>query len=515
MRKPAELQIPSPAAFGTVFLVGAGPGDPGLITLRGVEVLRRADVVLYDYLANAQLLEHTRPGAELICLGRHGREPRLSQDEINQRMVDRAQQGRTVVRLKAGDPAVFARFGEETDALTAAGVPFEIVPGITAALASGSHAGIPLTHREFASAVALVTGHEDTAKQQPAVDYRALASFPGTLVMYMGVTSVPEWSQALIDGGKASSTPVAIVRRCSWPDQSVQRATLGTLPALVAGQRLRPPVIFIIGESAAVDSGVSWFSSRPLFGQRVVVTRAEGQANVLRDLLQERGAEVLVQPAITIAPPLDWSPVDDALRRLDTFDWLVFSSSNGVRMLLDRLWSQGGDGRRLARVKLAAIGPGTSDELARYHLQCDCIPTQDFRAESLATALTPEAAGKRFLLVRASRGREVLAEQLRAAGGEVEQIVVYRSLDVSTPHDEIVAAFDSGRVDWLTVTSSAIARSLVALLGERLKQVRLVSISPITSQTLRELGFPPQVEATEYTMPGVVDALVRAVSDLK
>jgi uroporphyrinogen III methyltransferase/synthase len=498
--------------FGPVYLVGAGPGDPGLFTLRGVETLRRADLVLYDYLVNPQLLDHARTGAELVCLGRHGREPRLSQDEINLRMVHAAQQGQTVVRLKAGDPAVFARFGEETDALTSAGVPFEIVPGITAALASGSHAGIPLTHREFASAVALVTGHEDTAKSEPAIDYRALASFPGTIVMYMGVTSAPEWSAALIDGGKSPATPVAIVRRCSWSDQSVKRTTLAELPMLVAQQRLRPPVIFIVGEAAAVDSGVSWFSSRPLFGQRIIVTRPEGQSHVLRDQLQELGAEVLVQPAIAIEPPEDWSAVDAALRRLGQFDWLVFSSSNGVRMLLDRLWSSGGDLRQLQNIKLAAIGPGTNDELAKYHLRADRLPDGEFRAEALAQTLGVDAAGKRFLLVRASRGREVLAEQLRAAGGHVEQVVVYRSVDVTTPEPEIAAKLESGTVDWVTVTSSAIARSLAAMWGERLKQARLASISPITSQTLRELGFEPTVEATEYTMPGLVDAIVQAVT---
>ncbi|MBL8826750.1 MAG: uroporphyrinogen-III C-methyltransferase [Planctomycetaceae bacterium] len=498
--------------FGPVYLVGAGPGDPGLFTLRGVETLRRADLVLYDYLVNPQLLEHARTGAELVCLGRHGRAPRLSQTEINARMVEAAQQGRTVVRLKAGDPAVFARFGEETDALTAAGVPFEIVPGITAALASGSHAGIPLTHRKFASAVALVTGHEDADKCEPAVEYRALASFPGTIVMYMGVTTVGEWSAALIEGGKSASTPVAIVRRCSWSDQTVQRTTLGGLPALVAEQRLRPPVIFIVGEAAAAESSVSWFATRPLFGQRIIVTRPEGQSFALRDPLQELGAEVRIQPAIAIEPPADWSAVDAAIGRVSEFDWLVFSSSNGVRMWFDRWWSLGGDWRRLANTKLAAIGPGTSDELAKYHLRADRLPDGEYRAEALAQALNAEAAGKRFLLVRASRGREVLAEQLQAAGGHVEQVVAYRSVDVTVPDAELTGLLHAGEVDWVTVTSSAIARSLAAMWGDALRRAKLASISPITSQTLRELGFTPHVEATEYTMPGLVDAIVRSVT---
>jgi uroporphyrinogen III methyltransferase/synthase len=491
---------------GRVYLVGAGPGDPGLITLRGVECLRRADIVLYDYLVNPAILSHVAAGAELVCLGKHGRDTILPQSAINERLVREALAGRTVVRLKGGDPAVFARAAEEVEALTEAGILLEIVPGITAALAAGSHAGIPLTHRDWSSAVALVTAHEQDGKPEPAIDYRALAQFRGTLVFYMGVTSAPHWTRELIASGKSADTPAAIIRRCSWPDQTTYTCTLGTVVENISSHRLRPPVIVIVGEVVQLQPTASWFTSRPLFGTRVLVTRPVDQASSLRDRLAELGADVLVQPAIRIAPPADWSKVDAALERLDEFDWLVFSSANGVHYLLERLCAGPGDLRRLGAIRIAAIGPGTSDELAAWRLKTD-LTAEPHRAEALADALVAKAAGERFLLARASRGREVLAERLTAAGGHVEQVVVYQSTDVTHPEPEVVDSLAAGRIDWVTVTSSAIARSLAAMFGDNLRRTKLASISPITSATLRELGYEPACEATDYTMSGVVDAI--------
>ncbi len=495
---------------GTVYLVGAGPGDPGLITLRGIECLQRADCVLYDYLVNPRILHHARPEAERICLGRHGRSRIWSQEEVNREIVRRALDGQCVVRLKGGDPAVFARVAEETDALHAAGIPFEIVPGITAALAAGSFAGIPVTDRRLASAVALVTGQQGGGKGEPPLDYEAIARFPGTLVFYMGVTTVRSWTEALLAHGKPAKTPAAIVRRCSLPDQIVIRTTLDHVAAeLTPATRLRPPVVVIVGEVAGCEQGISWFERRPLFGHTILVTRPEEQAADLERPLSELGAQVLSQPAIRIDPPDDWSDVDQCLADLPDYDWLVFSSANGVRYLLDRLRDTGRDLRALGGVKLAAIGPGTDRELGRYHLRADLQP-EAFRAESLAESLAPYADGGRFLLARASRGREVLAEQLREAGAKVSQTVVYHSRDVREPDREIRRQLQGGRIDWVTVTSSAIARSLAAMFGDDLHRARLVSISPITSSTLRQLGFEPSAEATTYTMPGVVEALVQA-----
>lgn len=495
-----------------VYLVGAGPGDPGLITLRGAECLGRADLVLYDYLVNSSILQHAREGAELVCLGRHGHGKILPQEEVTRQMIEAAQSGKTVVRLKGGDPAVFARLSEEAEPLTQANIPFEIVPGITAAWAASAYAGIPLTDRRLSSAVALVTGQEGNHKSGSLLDYAALAKFPGTLVFYMGVTTAGTWTSELMGHGKDPAAPAAIIRRCSWPDQQLIRCELQEVSELLDQQRadrIRPPVIVIVGSVAGIETGWNWFVERPLFGQTILVTRPRKQAQSLRDRLEELGAKVLLQPAIEIAAPADWSPVDKALSQIEQFDWLVFSSSNGVRYLLDRLCQPGSDLRRLGGVKLACIGPGTADELARWNLTADCIP-DEYRAESLASKLAEDAAGKKYLLARASRGREVLAEELTAAGGHVEQVVVYESRDAPQADPSVASSLEAGEIDWITVTSSAIAHSLVALFGESLRRSRLVSISPITSETLRELGYEPAAEAEVYTMDGVIDAVIQA-----
>lgn len=495
--------------FGKVYLVGAGPGDPGLITLRGAACLGRADLVLYDYLVDPRVLRHTRDGAELVCLGHHSRQRTVEQSEIHERMIEAAQKGRTVARLKGGDPDVFGKTAEETEALRSAGIPYEIVPGVTAALAAGGYAEIPLTHGDHSSCLAFVTGQERRCKKGPALDYPALAGFPGTLVFYMGIRSAADWSQALILGGKSPDTPVAIVRRCTHPDQTVVRCTLGTVADVIRSERVRPPAITIVGSVAGMGPDLSWFAARPLFGRTVLVTRPRHQAAALCERFNDLGARVLIQPTIEIKPCTDWTPVDSALAELDQYDWLVFSSANGVEHLLSRLFSLGQDLRALGRIKLAAIGPGTADALASWHLKTDLLP-DEFRAEALADSLAPHVAGRRMLLARASRGREVLAERLLQAGAHVSQVVVYESTDVRLPDPQVQNALSEGQVDWVTVTSSAIAHSAARLFGADLGRVKLASISPITSDTLRSLGYEPTAEATNYTMDGVVDAILRA-----
>jgi uroporphyrinogen III methyltransferase / synthase len=501
-----------PSTIGKVYLVGAGPGDPGLLTLRGAECLREADVVLYDYLASPELLVELRPEVELICLGKHGRGRLLSQAEIDDRMVNEARRGRTVVRLKGGDPSIFARLSEELAALDTASVPYEIVPGITAAQAAASHAGIPLTNRDEASCVAFVTGQERADKEGgDALDYAALARFPGTLVFYMGVTTAPQWSRELVAHGKSPRTPVAIVRHCSLPDQQTIFTSLAEVGDHLGQGKLRPPAIVIVGDVAVAKNTLNWFTSRPLFGRTILVTRPELQIESMAAKLRHFGADVLVQPAIEITEPRDWQPVDAAIERLADFDWLVFSSSNGVHYFLRRLLALGHDLRALGGVQLAAIGPATTDALAEYHLAADVEP-ESYRAEALAAALTPQATGKRFLLARASRGREVLAEMLTAAGAAVTQVVVYDSRNVANPNDDVLAALNAGRIAWTTVTSSAIAPSLVAMFGEALRQTRLVAISPLTAEVLTSLGNPPATVAESYTADGIIAAILAAES---
>jgi len=502
----------APPQGGCVYFVGAGPGDPGLLTVRGFELLARADVVLYDFLVNPLVLNPVAPRAKILCLGRHGSGRILTQDEINQKMVDFAQKGDLVVRLKGGDPAVFGRLAEEVAALEAADIDWEIVPGISAALAAPSYAGVFVTHRKYASAVAMVTGHEQNGDEVSKLDFESLATFPGTLIFYMGVTTAADWTSALIRAGRDSKTPTAIVRRCSWTDQEVIYCPLDRVSSELSTNNIRPPVVILVDCVAERLALPSWFARRPLLGQKVLITRPRSQAFSLSQIFTELGAGCLLQPAIEINPPADWSAVDKALERIEQYDWLVFSSANGVTFFLDRLCALHGDLRRLGSVRLATIGPQTARALERYHLKVDTQPAE-YCAEKLADLLADDAAGNCFLLARASRGREVLAERLSAAGGQVDQVVVYESCDVEEADAEILQAVADHQVDWVTVTSSAIARSLVSLFGPLLHHVRLASISPITSDSLRELGYEPAVEAVDYTMEGLVAAIQQAVKE--
>ncbi len=492
---------------GTVYLVGAGPGDPGLMTLRAVECLERADLVLYDYLVNPAVLEHASPTAELSRLGHHNTGRALTPDGITTRMVEAALSGRTVVRLKGGDASIFGRTADETDALRQAGIPFEIVPGITTALAVAAFCEVPITHHADASAVALVTGRERDEKSESSLDYEALARFPGTLVLYMGVKNTARWSQALIKHGKPPDTPVAIVRWCSRPQQETFRCTLETATETVSQHGIRPPTLFVVGKVVDHAPRRSWFAARPLMNRRILAAGSAKTSRKARDLLAPLGADVVGSPAIRITDPPDWKPVDAAIAKLDQFDWLVFCSLNGVDYFFRRLLELGGDVRLLANVKLAAIGSGTAEQLSQYYVKADLVPEQ-FNAEGLAAALVERAQGKRFLLAQASRGRSVLFDELERANSKVEQIVVYGSEDVEKPDPETAASLAAGEFNWVMVTSPAIARSLVNLYGDALGKARLASISPLTSAALRDLRYEPTVEASVYTIAGLAESII-------
>lgn len=498
-------------SLGKVYLVGAGPGHPGLITIRGAECLAKADSILYDYLANPLVLSHTSVGAELICLGRHQRADVWSQAKINAELVRRAKLGEKVVRLKGGDPMVFGRIAEEMKDLVAAQIPFEIVPGITTASAAGAYAGLAITDRRHASAVALVTGHERLGKPNSALDYKALADFPGTLVVYMGVRTVGSWSQALLDAGKPADTPVMLVRRASWPDQARIATTLENVAqALTPYQKFPPPVVAIIGESAKANPDFDWFGQLPLLGVRVLVTRPAHQAGPMISQFSELGASTLLSPSILISEPEDWEPVDQAISDLEKYHYVVFSSTNGVKFFMRRLFALGFDTRRLARAKVAVIGPRTAQSLQEFGLRADIQP-ETYRAEALATSLQEHVDGKRILLLRASRGREVLSAELTRFGAQVDQVVTYQSTDDTRRDPDIESRWSE--LDWVTVTSSAIARSLHHQWGDKLKEVKLASISPITTKTLMELGLAPTAEAADYTVEGVVAAIHKYAID--
>ncbi|HEX6310302.1 MAG TPA: uroporphyrinogen-III C-methyltransferase [Acidimicrobiia bacterium] len=485
----------------TVYLVGAGPGDPGLITVRGADALARADVVVYDRLVARSLLDLAPPGAERISVGKAPGRVEMSQPDINALLVERGSREGTVVRLKGGDPFVFGRGGEEADALAAAGVAFEVIPGITSAIAAPAYAGIPVTHRGASTHVTIVTGHEDPAKATSAVDWEALARAGGTLVILMGAGRIGDIASRLVAGGLDPETPVAAVRNGTRADQHTVRATLAT----IAGAGVEAPSAVVVGAVAALD--LSWFEARPLFGRRVVVTRAREQASGLRARLEDLGAEVVELPAIEI------EPVELSLPELSRYAWLVLTSANGVTALFQRgLGPAGRDARALAGVRVAAIGPGTAAALARYGIRPDLVPER-FVAEALLDAFpAPPAGGARVLLARAEQARDVLPEGLEAKGYDVDVLAVYRTV-TATPDPDAVARVRSGAVDAITFTSSSTVTNLCDLLGAVPDPQPLVaSIGPVTSRTALERGFRVDVEADEHTIDGLVDALVGALS---
>lgn len=485
----------------TVALVGAGPGDPGLLTRRGAELLAACEVVVYDRLASPALLELVPSDAERVYVGKGPGAVEMDQDGINAVLVDRGSQGKAVVRLKGGDPFVFGRGGEEAEVLAAAGIPFEVVPGITSAIAAAAYAGIPVTHRGISTHFTVVTGHEDPAKGTTDVDWAALAAAGGTLVILMGVGRLADIADALVAGGRSPETPVAAVRNGTRADQVTVRGTLAT----IADLDVRAPSAIVVGDVAALD--LTWFESRPLFGRTVVVTRAREQASELRRRLETLGASVLELPSIAI------EPVDVVVPDLDRYEWLVFTSVNGVGAFFDRgLAPAGLDTRALGGVRVAAIGPGTARALEARGVRPDVLPER-FVAESLLEAFPdPSGPGARVLLARAEQARDVLPEGLAARGYDVEVLAVYRTVRAE-PDASALARVRAGEVDALTFTSSSTVSNLCDLVGELPDpQPLVVSIGPVTSATAVERGLRVDAEAAEHTIDGLVATLLEQLS---
>ena len=493
---------------GQVALVGAGPGDPKLLTLRGAELLAAADVVLYDGLSNPAILSHAA-AAEQINVGKHGGPQIWKQPEIIAETLAHAARGRRVVRLKGGDPAVFARTSEEVDACIEAGIAYEIVPGITAALAAGPYAGIPITHRGLASAVALVTGHEQPGKPASDLDWDALARFPGTLVIYMGVTTARAWTTALIDGGKDPATPSALLRRCSHPDQQRIHCRLDEIAdRLTPASAFRPPVIAIIGPVTELADRMDWFSRRPLFGQTVLVARPARSIEAMAGPLEELGATVLRQPAIEILPLEDSTPLDDLISRLPKIDDLIFVSSNGVDHFFKNLRSTGRDARTLAGVSVHAIGDRTRDSLDDANIAPETVGDAS-DAATYADWLSPHVAGRRIVIVHADRCPDDWT-QLLSAAQSVMPVVGYQNVDVERPDEATAEAMRSGQVDWVAVTSSAIARRLASWFGDQLHDCRLASIGNSTTQTLQEFGYEVAAQPATPSAKTLIDAITSA-----
>ncbi len=502
---------------GTVYLIGAGPGDPGLITVRGRRRLAEADVVLYDRLVGAELLDATRPGAELIYVGKSAQSHRLTQREINALLVEKARAGLKVARLKGGDPFVFGRGGEEAQVLVDAGVPFEVVPGITSPIAVPAYAGIPVTHRDVASSFAVVTGHRrkggQDAEEGLGLDWEALARIE-TLIVLMGVGNLSVICRELLAAGRAPDTPAALIRWGTTPRQEVVSGTLGTIAQRVQEAGLRPPGVLVVGGVAALREDLRWFDAQPLFGLRVLITRPRGKAGQLAGRLSDLGAEPVIFPTIAIRPPGSWVPLDDAVAALSSYDWVVFTSTNGVRFFWERLVRAGGDARAFAGARLAAIGPVTAEQLGLHGLHADLVPDQ-YIAEAILDEIG-DVSGQRVLLPRADIARPVLAEGLRAVGARVEEVPAYRTMPANVADGEdIRERMAAGEIDVLTFTSSSTVRNFAAALEPlpNLKAGTIVAcIGPITAQTARECGLPVHVSAGEHTIDGLLNALTEYCS---
>jgi uroporphyrinogen III methyltransferase / synthase len=502
---------------GTVYLVGAGPGDAGLLTLRGAELLRRADVVVYDVLANAELLRLAPATAEFISRGSRGSDAAMSQDQLNALLIAKANEGKCVVRLKGGDPYIFGRGGEEAEELAAAKIPFEVVPGVSSIVAAPNYAGIPLTHRGMASTFTVLTGHEDPEKESSDLDFEEIARIPGTKVILMGLKRLRELTETLVARGMSPKTPIAIVHRGTTGGQQSVEGTLATIADIANKEKISAPAITIIGDVVKLRNKLNWFERRPLFGQRIVVTRTREQASQLSKQLSDLGAEVLEIPTIKIVPPSEDRRQDliDALLELNSYNWLVFTSPNGVTAFFDLFFKRFQDLRDIGGARIAAIGPATAAKLKELHLQIDLMPDEAV-ASKIATAFDKfeTVENLKICLLRAEVANSDLPKALEELGAIVDDVPVYKTVPETEDLNGAAASLAEGGMDWITFTSASTvehfhARFDLPKLLQKFPQAKLVSIGPETSKAIRALGLEPTVEAKDHSIEGVVQALTK------
>jgi len=503
-------------AKGIVYLVGAGPGDAGLLTVRGAELLARAEVVVYDALVNKDLLRLAPPEAEFIYAGKRSSDHAIPQDQLNELLAQKARAGLCVIRLKGGDPYVFGRGGEEAEQLAAEKIPFEVVPGVSSIMAGPNYAGIPLTHRDFSSSFTVVTGHEDAGKEGPEVDWAAVARAPGTKVVLMGVTRVKTISDALIAHGMPETTPVAMIRWATTGRQQTVAGTLRTIAEIAEKADFKPPGLTVIGEVVRLRDKLNWFERRPLFGRRIVVTRTRAQAGQLARLLLERGADVLEIPTIRIVTPTAREPIADALLELNAYDWIVFTSPNGVAAFFEFFFKAFEDMRDIGGVRIAAVGPATAEKLRALHLKVDAIP-KEFVAGKVAGAMAELGSleNLKILLMRAEVADRELPKKLEEMGAIVDDIACYKTVPETDDRNGAAARLAETGADWITFTSSSTVENLNARIDlkqllARHPQIKLASIGPETSKAIIALGLKPAIEAREHTIPGLVKAIEAA-----
>lgn len=492
---------------GKVYLIGAGPGDPGLLTLKGKEILSIAEVVIYDYLVNPELLNYCKESAEKIYVGKKGGEHTLPQNKINELLVNKAKEGKLVVRLKGGDPFLFGRGGEEVEELQKHNIPFEIVPGVSSALAVPAYAGIPLTHRNYTSTLALVTGHEAQEKDKTQVNFTALSQI-GTLVFLMGVKNLPYLVENLIKEGKSPDTSCAIIQWGTTPFQKTVTGTLSDILEKAKNAQITSPAIIVVGEVVKLREKLNWFEKKPLFGKKVLITRTREQASKLKKYLEDLGACVYEVPTIKIVPIIN-EEISKTIKELPSYHWLVFTSENGIKFFYKNLLKNNLDLRILGPLKIAVIGKATKEVLEFLGIKPDLVPEKEFTQEGLALAFQKiNLKEKKVLLLRAKEAREILPEALRKQGAEVKVLAIYETLLPEDSKERLNQVLKEG-IDLITFTSSSTVRNFFALLTnkELLKEVKLASIGPITSETLRNFGFEPHIEAKEYTVEGLVLAI--------
>lgn len=501
---------------GKVYLIGAGPGDAKLITVKGLECIQKADVIVYDRLANPRLLSYRRTDAELIYVGKSPDRHTLTQDEINQVLVEKGLEGKVVARLKGGDPYVFGRGGEEGEELRKAGVPFEEVPGITSAISVPAYAGIPITHRDFTATFTVITGHEEPTKEASNINWQRLAQDPGTLVFLMGVANLPQIVSQLVRNGKNVTTPIALIRWGTRPEQQVVTGTLENIVEVVHAAGFTSPAIIIIGEVVQLRDTLRWFEDKPLFGKRILVTRSREQASALSEKLEDLGAEAWEYPTIRIQEPEDFSKLDGCVKTAGDYDWIIFTSVNGVKAFFARMRVQKLDIRSLRNAKICAIGPKTAEALEERGLTVEVMP-EVFRAEAVIEMLKDKInAGEKVLLPRADLARQVLVDSLVTLGAEVNEVVAYQTvLACHTDTALLLEKLKAKEIHILTFTSSSTVTNFLHLIGENkglLDGIEIACIGPVTAETAEKAGLHVDIVANQYTIDGLIDAIVKHVA---
>ena len=502
-----------------VIFVGAGPGDPGLLTIKAKECIEKADVIVYDYLANEIFLEYARPGAELIYVGKKAGFHTKAQSEINSIMCEKALAGLIITRLKGGDPFIFGRGGEEAQELLRAGIPFEIVSGVTSAIAVPAYAGIPLTHRDHTATVAFVTGHEHTSKYRSNICWEKLATGIGTIVFLMGIGNLKNICNELIKNGRSPETPVAVIQRGTLPVQKTIQGNLGNIYEIAQREKIRPPGIIIVGEVVGLRQDLNWFEKRPLFGKRILITRSREQAGSFMEGLTGLGANCIEFPTIEIIHADDLGPLDRSIETISDYHWLLLTSVNGVKYFFKRLYEKGRDARALKDIKVCAIGPGTADAVRKYGIIPDLVPST-YRAEAVVDEFRKfKVDNLKILLPRASKAREILPDELRKMGATLDIVDVYRTVMPENKVESVCKMLEEGEIDMITFTSSSTVTNFMKMFGNKaehvktwLKDVNIASIGPVTSETARKLGLNITVEPADSTIDALTDAIMKHYS---